>query len=79
MCSLNPMEIVMRHWDRCSRTGDFLYAVVVIATLVVFRFSFLAEFVEYASSFSNAEHAGASHDDAGWKDRKVVVAAGEKK
>ena len=73
------MEIVMRHWDRCSKTGDFLYAVVVIATLVVFRFSFLAEFVEYASSFSNAEHAGASHDDASWKDRKVVVATGEKK
>ena len=69
----------MRHWDRCSRTGDFLYAVVVIATLVVFRFSFLAEFVEYASSFSKAEHADASHEDAGWKDRKMVVAAGEKK
>ena len=69
----------MRHWDRCSKTGDFLYAVVVIATLVVFRFSFLAEFVEYASSFSNAEPAGASHEDAAWKDRKVVVAAGDKK
>lgn len=69
----------MRHWDRCSRTGDFFYAVVVIATLVVFRFSFLAEVVEYARSFSNAEHAGASHNDAGRKDRKVVVAEGEKK
>ena len=21
LCSLNPMEIVMRHWDRCSRKG----------------------------------------------------------
>ncbi len=69
----------MRHWDRCSRKEDFLYAVVVVATFVVFRFSFLTEVVEYASSFSNAEHAGASHEDAAWKDRKVVVAAGEKK
>ena len=69
----------MRHWDRCSRKGDFFYALVVVATLVVFRFSFLAEVVEYESSFSCAEHAGASHEDAGWKDHKVVVAAGEKK
>ena len=75
------MEIVMRHWDRCSRTGDFFYAVMVVATFVVMRFSFFADVaVEYASSFSNAEQAAdASHDDAGWKDRKVVVAAGEKK
>ena len=69
----------MRHWDRCSRTGDFLYAVVVVATFVVFRFSFLAEFVEYARGFSSAEHAGASHEDAAWNDRKVIVAAGEMK
>ena len=69
----------MRHWDRCGRKGDFFYAVVVVATLVVFRFSFLAEVVEYASSFRNAEHAGASHEDAARKDRKVIVAAGEKK
>jgi len=74
------MEIVMRHWDRCSRTGDFFYAVMVIAAFVVMRFSFLADVVVYASSFSSAEQAAdASHDDAGWKDRKVVVAAGEKK
>ena len=70
----------MRHWDRCSRTGDFFYAVMVIATFVVMRFSFLADMVVYAGSFSNVEPAAeASHDDAGWKDRKVVVAAGEKK
>jgi len=68
----------MRHWDRSGRKGDFFYALVVVATLVVFRFSFLADFVEYARSFSNAEHAGASHD-AAWKARKVVVAEGEKK
>ena len=73
------MEIVMRHWDRCRRTGDFFYAVMVIATFVVMRFSFVADVVVYASSFSNAEHAGASHEDAGWKDHKVLVAAGEKK
>jgi hypothetical protein len=72
------MEIVMRHWVRCSRTGDFFYAVMVIAAFVVMRFSFLADVVVYASSFSNAEPAHASND-AGWKDRKVVVAAGEKK
>ena len=72
------MEIVMRHWDRCSRTGDFFYAAMVIAAFVVMRFSFLADMIEYASSFSHTEPAHASHD-AGWKDRKVVVAAGEKK
>ena len=68
----------MRHWDRCSRKGDFFYAVMVIAAFVVMRFSFLADVVEYASSFSYAEASHASHD-AGWKDRKVVVAAEEKK
>ena len=53
---------------------------MVIAAFVVMRFSFLADMVVYAGSFSNAEPAAeASHDDAGWKDRKVVVAAGEKK
>ena len=70
----------MRHWDRCSRTGDFFSAVMVIVTFVVMRFSFVADVVVYASSFSHAEQAAdASHDDASWKDRKVVVAAGEKK
>ena len=74
------MEIVMRHWDRCRKTGDFFYAVMVIATFVVMRFAFLADVVVYAGGFANAEQAAdASHDDANWKDRKVVVAAGEKK
>jgi len=72
------MEIVMRHWDRCSRKGDFFYAVMVIAAFVVMRFSFVADIVEYASSFSHAEPAHASND-VGSRDRKVVVAAGEKK
>ena len=47
----------MRHWDRCSRTGDFFYAVMVIAAFVVMRFSFFADMVVYASSFGHAEPA----------------------
>ena len=70
----------MRHWDRCSRKGDFFYAVMVIAAFVVMRFSFLAEVVDYASSFSYSEKADhASHDGADSKVHAVVVAAGEKK
>ena len=68
----------MRHWDRCGRKGDFFYAVLVLAAFVVLRFAFLGDVVEYASSFSNAKPAHVSHE-AGWKDRKVVVAAVEKK
>ncbi|MGZ9074225.1 MAG: hypothetical protein ACXW13_00445 [Burkholderiaceae bacterium] len=60
--------------------GDFFYALLVFAAFVVLPFSFLADLVEYASNFSNAEAAAeAFHDDASWKDRKIVVAAGEKK
>ena len=70
----------MRHWDRCSRKGDFFYAVMVIAAFVVMRFSFLADVVDYASSFSHSEEAAhASHDDAGSKEHAVVAAAREKK
>lgn len=71
----------MKHWDRSTRKYDFLYAVVVLATLAVTRLSFLVELVEHASAFtSEATEAKEASAEARSKEHAFVLAkAGEKK
>ncbi len=67
----------MNRWERCSRKYDYLYAVVLLATLALTNLSFVVELVEHAGVFtSDAGHGSEARSE----ERAVLVAeAGEVK